>query len=425
MSLIRSTGGPAVQASNATVKILSRSYDQKSLATANLFLTDTMPRQIYLILLFRLPAMYFSRVARIFEDAEVSKPDIQRMINTSGGGGLYMDPSASRQATRANTPRPSENMSLGAAAGIGLTAHIGAAPASVSHLPLPFPEDWTAPLVSPALIRFKHSWEVFIDSLLREWKTLNVVSALLLSAILTTFQIPDAADDPLTRTAALLSLICALMSLCYGCMYIVRFGTMRSMYRASRWAEEARKTDTLIWWNVWVMLAMPAVWLVWSMVLFVVSILSFVWRTGSASDPSHVPLEGHAALGPRIAITGVFALGMVYFFMIVRTLKRYGVHVGGRGITSVGQDMRAAHNMNRPDAMAAALEMRGRPRERSTEGGRRRDGERNGTARKSHAQRSKELDPASNGLGLSLGIDVGGSPRNDSGIAIALEKGEH
>lgn len=51
------------------------------------------------------------------------------------------------------------------------------------------------------------------------------------------FQIPSAASDPVTRTAALISLICALMSLSYGCMYIVRFGTMRSMYRASRWAE--------------------------------------------------------------------------------------------------------------------------------------------------------------------------------------------
>lgn len=54
---------------------------------------------------------------------------------------------------------------------------------------------------------------------------------------MTMFQVEDAVNDPLTRTAALLSLICALMSLSYGCMYIVRFGTMRSMYRASRWAE--------------------------------------------------------------------------------------------------------------------------------------------------------------------------------------------
>jgi len=62
----------------------------------------------------------------------------------------------------------------------------------------------------------------------------------LFSAILTVFQIPQAADDPLTRTFALLSLICALMSLSYGCIYIVRFGTMRSMFHASRWAEVVR-----------------------------------------------------------------------------------------------------------------------------------------------------------------------------------------
>ena len=54
---------------------------------------------------------------------------------------------------------------------------------------------------------------------------------------MTVFQIQDAADDPLTRTAALYSLVSALMSLSYGILYIIRFGNMRSMYRASRWAE--------------------------------------------------------------------------------------------------------------------------------------------------------------------------------------------
>ena len=51
------------------------------------------------------------------------------------------------------------------------------------------------------------------------------------------FQIPDAANDAITRTAALLSLVAALWSLSFGCIYILRFGTMRSMAKASRWAE--------------------------------------------------------------------------------------------------------------------------------------------------------------------------------------------
>ena len=65
----------------------------------------------------------------------------------------------------------------------------------------------------------------------------SINSLLLGSTILNIFQINEAADDPVTRTAALLSLICALMSLSYGCMYIVKFGMMRNMFHASRWAE--------------------------------------------------------------------------------------------------------------------------------------------------------------------------------------------
>jgi hypothetical protein len=77
--------------------------------------------------------------------------------------------------------------------------------------------------------------------LLRKWlhldETCFIYSLLLCSTILNIFQITEALDDPMPRTAALLSLICALMSLIYGCIYIVRFGMMRNMFHASRWAE--------------------------------------------------------------------------------------------------------------------------------------------------------------------------------------------
>ena len=112
--------------------------------------------------------------------------------------------------------------------------------------------------VSGAAANRHDFWETFINLLLREWKTLNVFSAILVScvsfpllfppfknnrtekkcrAILAILQIPEAADDPITRGTALLSLICALMSLLYGCIYIMRFGTMRSMYQSSMWDE--------------------------------------------------------------------------------------------------------------------------------------------------------------------------------------------
>ncbi len=56
------------------------------------------------------------------------------------------------------------------------------------------------------------------------------------SAILTILQISDAANDPITRYAALCSLIFALLSLLFGCTYIIRFGSMRKTYKAFEWA---------------------------------------------------------------------------------------------------------------------------------------------------------------------------------------------
>ncbi|QRV78385.1 hypothetical protein RhiJN_06400 [Ceratobasidium sp. AG-Ba] len=135
----------------------------------------------------------------------------------------------------------------------------------------------------------------FMDSLNKEWKTLNVVSALLLSAILTVFQV-DGSNEPVLRTAALIAL-------------------------ASRWAEEAQRHSTGIWWNVWVFLSLPSVFLAWSVISFCVAVLAFSWTTGTVTPPS--PISNKAAIGPRLAITFVFLLGLVYFYKVVRTLRKY------------------------------------------------------------------------------------------------------
>ena len=93
--------------------------------------------QLYLHLLLRLPSIYFSRVCRLFEDAEVSRPEIDRLIERASRGEEF-----------------------------------------------PGEWEWGPPSVSPALSRFKKRWEEFVESVLKEWKTLNLVSALLLSYVL-------------------------------------------------------------------------------------------------------------------------------------------------------------------------------------------------------------------------------------------------
>ncbi|KAJ7832002.1 hypothetical protein B0H13DRAFT_243382 [Mycena leptocephala] len=244
------------------------------------FVAESFPRHLYLHFLLRIPSLYFSRVARIFEDAQLSLPDIKRMALAT-----------------ADEWNPKEG------------------PMFLAH------HDQTT--LPRTLLNFRSSWEGFIDSLMREWKTLNIIAVLLLSAILTMLQI-GAAAHPITRTSALFSLICALVSLLYGCMYIIRFGTMRKMHKASSFANEAQKNTTSIWWNVWVLLAMPAIWLAWSIIMFLTCIMSFVWLSGSGQDDFNLELSPHAALGTRIGLTVVLALALVYFALIVKTFHRYG-----------------------------------------------------------------------------------------------------
>ncbi|KAK7036130.1 hypothetical protein R3P38DRAFT_2910716 [Favolaschia claudopus] len=242
-----------------------------------------VPRQIYLHVLLRLPSLYFSRVSRLFEDAELSLPDIRRMAV------------ANANQWRDNTP------------GALLTTWL--------------PPDSAVP---PHLLNFKYSWEGFIDSLIREWKTQNVIATLMLSAILTMLQIDAAAADPIARTTALLSLICALMSVLFGSMYIIRFGTMRKMYKAATWADEAQKSRQSILWNVWILLAIPGVWMAWSIILFVTCIMAFAWRTGAANDPEEGALSHNAALGLRIGTSALLVVALVYFILIIRTFRKYG-----------------------------------------------------------------------------------------------------
>ena len=100
-----------------------------------------------------------------------------------------------------------------------------------------------------------------------------------------------------------------------------------------------------------------------SMLLFLASILSFVWLTGPGNDPSsRAPLSATAALGPRVAVTGVLVLGLVFLAMIVKTLMRYGREWG---------EMRADVEM----CLGAVSVQGGEPEDRGRER-KERDGER-------------------------------------------------
>ncbi|KAG8800473.1 hypothetical protein FRC17_006860 [Serendipita sp. 399] len=142
------------------------------------------------------------------------------------------------------------------------------------------------------LNRFRHEWEGFIDGLVKEWKTLNVVSALLISALLTVFQIEEAQFQPVTRTAALLSLISAFLSLMFGGMYILRFSTMRTMRKAHK---SALLIDATLPGN------------------------------GRHSKPPTDSNTSVIILFPRVLVTVVFFTGFVYFCLVLYTFRKWAL----------------------------------------------------------------------------------------------------
>ena len=104
---------------------------------ALVYIFDTLPRQIYLHFLLRLPRLYFTRVARIFEEAEMSIPKIKQGI---------------LEATAHRKDHPESTMSI------------------------EFP--------TVQFGNLEMTWRHFVDSLLQEWQTLNIISVLLLSYVL-------------------------------------------------------------------------------------------------------------------------------------------------------------------------------------------------------------------------------------------------
>ncbi|CAK5273559.1 unnamed protein product [Mycena citricolor] len=300
-----------------------------SLLDAAFVVTDFFPRQLYLLILLRIPSLYFSRVTRVFEDARLNHFDIEQM--------------AKARAEQWNVQPPPYSMLL--------------------QQQQPYPEMAT-PTLPVALLIFKASWEEFIDSLMKEWKTLNIVSVLLLSCALFLLDPPLSMTDgtqchldhgsnqrSVTSRYSNRRPVCVDLradEFIFGCMYIIRFGTMRKMHKASRLAAEAQRGVVGIWWNVWVLLAMPAVWLSWSLVAFLISIMSFIWLGGSTADPNGFLLHPKISLAPQILLTAVFVSGLIYFVLTAHEFHRYGDPLDREWSKAVDADVQRQSKPVRP-----------------------------------------------------------------------------
>ena len=183
------------------------------------------------------------------------------------------------------------------------------------------------------------------------------------SAILTTLQFPFAAANPLTRYSAFLSLVCDFMSLLYGCIYILRFGSMRTISKAAEWANvndpicckqsltshtylhpsRNQNRNQLQYFGTYgsysqcqasgllgtcclslLIHATAPTSSRRSMISYIVCIMTIVWQSGVVGEPDQPSQSFAATLAPRIVVTAFFALGLVYLTLIGLTFKQYG-----------------------------------------------------------------------------------------------------
>ncbi|KAF9445739.1 hypothetical protein P691DRAFT_805229 [Macrolepiota fuliginosa MF-IS2] len=253
------------------------------------FLTDTLPRQLYICSLLRLPALYCSRVEPLSRDANmVLKELLNKAVEASSRGEKDFQ-------------------------------------TQMSECGLDPSYDTFATSLPPAYQRLANRWGIFIENLMREWKTMNIVSGLLVSGILSIFQTNGASNDPVTRHLAFWSLLSALLSLLYGCSLIVQFSRMRKPSIIIEWVFEAQNPQSIVW-SVWVMLALPVIWLAWSIVAFIVCIMTFMWRSG-AVPPDVFVAPPSTQLAFQIFVSCVLGIGVIYGILTIMTFRRYGARM--------------------------------------------------------------------------------------------------
>lgn len=76
------------------------------------------------------------------------------------------------------------------------------------------------------------------------------------------------------------------------------------------------------------------------MIAFFTAIMSYVWTSGSSSDNPQPPSNRIETI-PRVIITALFVVGLVYFALVVRTFANYG---GLRPQLELGDDFDGVHS---------------------------------------------------------------------------------
>jgi hypothetical protein len=115
----------------------------------------TAPKEVYWAILLRIPPLYHSRVQRLLRDVNMGRDDIEAMVM--------------------------EAMEMEQGLGLGESDKMFMLEQGMLSRELVDAQKTGMPPPPLAYINLRDSWKTFLDSLIREWKTLNMISVLLLS----------------------------------------------------------------------------------------------------------------------------------------------------------------------------------------------------------------------------------------------------
>ncbi|TFK59618.1 hypothetical protein BDN72DRAFT_590640 [Pluteus cervinus] len=194
---------------------------------------------------------------------------------------------------------------------------------SYQILPLTTSPGAAAPIASASA-----PWSQMLEKHKHKWQMLNIISLVLLPLNVTILQIESIASWEVTRTTTVLSLWFSCAGLLCGCINLLCLPRMQDLHQRLCINEER---TSLKFWNLWIVMALPAALTIWSAISLVVTIILY----------SFVRSENDNGTARRSVVSIVLALIGFVMLPYVPVLR---AAVGNRALQNSGNPAQPSSN---------------------------------------------------------------------------------
>ncbi|KAJ7450598.1 hypothetical protein FB451DRAFT_719813 [Mycena latifolia] len=160
-----------------------------------------------------------------------------------------------------------------------------------------------------------------------EWIVIGIVALLLFCILL----LRRASSDLIVWILVRLSTICLFFGTIYAIILFLTFEKLGTTIDGLDWIRQVPRPPNNPLWNPWIMLSMPAAWILWGVTYFAFFLLAYLWRSGPAEEKYKDSTPSlKQEYGPRFTATFIFVLGVIYLGLMIRDVKRLGSDSGAQ-----------------------------------------------------------------------------------------------